>query len=297
MKNNLSLFKDNVFGFINKLIGGGKYAPGHFYSPAPSRNDYFGIKPEWQNFPLITPLSLPGIDLRLKNQVALIHKFGQSLQLLSFPSEALNGRHYYSNNVYFGLGDALVLSGFIAKLKPSKIIEIGSGFSTAVMVDAAKYFCLDINISCIEPYPDRLELLGLLDSNSVTLLKEKVQDIDLNIFKDLDENDILFIDSSHVSKFGSDVNHLIFNILPILKKGVVIHFHDIHFPFTYEQSFLERGFFWNESYILRAFLQFNEQFEIKWFSHYLTIYCADELQKCIPAYLQNGGGSIWLERV
>lgn len=300
LKSNLNFFKEISFGLINKIIGGGKYPPGHFYSPVPHLSDYKD-KIELSAFPGV-PEHLPGINLYLNEQTSLISEFGKILSSepqskLQFPAERCPDSHYYTSGKMYGVGDALVLAAFIGKYKPKTIIEVGSGMSTAAMVDAIKHFKTNTQIYCIEPYPDRLMQLDLLDYPALSLLKSKVQLVDLQLFRSLNENDILFIDSSHVSKFDSDVNHLIFNVLPILNKGVIIHFHDIHFPFSYEHTLLQRGYFWNESYILRAFLQYNSNFKIEWFSHFLTLYRTDELRKNIPDYLKNGGGSIWIKRV
>jgi hypothetical protein len=118
--------------------------------------------------------------------------------------------------------------------KPKEIIEIGSGHSSAIMLDTNE-ICFDnkINLTFIEPYPEERLMKILKDSDKIshTIINKKVQSIDLDTFLSLSENDILFVDSTHVSKVGSDVNFILFEVLPALKPGVLIHFHDIFYPF------------------------------------------------------------------
>ncbi len=182
-------------------------------------------------------------------------------------------------------------------LKPKNIIEIGSGFSSAAMLDInEKLFNNKINITFIEPYPDVLNSL-LKKTDKINLIKSKLQNIDLKLFKILKENDILFIDSTHVSKFNSDVNYIFFNLLPVLNKNVFIHFHDIFYPFEYPKSWLEIGLAWNEAYILRAFLQYNNAFKIIFFNNYLWNFYKSLVSKKIPLFSKNSGGAIWIKKI
>src|SRR5450756_1321944 len=132
------------------------------------------------------------------------------------------------------------------------------------MLDTVERFQDDgVRLTFIEPYPGRLRsLLRAEDAKSCTIVEKTVQNADLNLFTALEAGDILFIDSSHVSKAGSDVNYLLFEIFPRLKPGVWIHIHDIFSGFEYPDAWLKEGRAWNEDYIIRAFLQFNDSFEI-----------------------------------
>ena len=156
--------------------------------------------------------------------------------------------------------------------KPARIIEVGSGYSSAVMLDTNE-MCLGsrTNMTFIEPFPDRLKsLLKADDYKKCEILVSFVQDIKPVLFSTLEANDIPFIDSSHVSKIGSDVNFILFQVLPILKPGVLIHFHDVYYPFeSPEHWILEQKRFWNETYMLRAFLTYNSKFSIINFNSYL----------------------------
>lgn len=115
--------------------------------------------------------------------------------------------------------------------RPKKIIEVDCGFYSCLMIDVNNlFFESKISLSFIDPYPDLLlNLTNNEDDGKFRLIKSKLQDVPLSEFKSLSKNDILFLDSSHVSKFACDVNHYIFEILPILNKGVIIHIHDFFF--------------------------------------------------------------------
>jgi hypothetical protein len=185
----------------------------------------------------------------------------------------------------------------IRHYKPKRIIEVGSGFSSAVMLDTNEcFFGNEINLTFIDPYMDRLNML-LREPNRVTttLVATDVQEVPLSLFEALETNDILFIDSTHVAKTGSDVNYILFDILPRLNSGVIIHFHDVFYPFEYPEGWVLMGRNWNEDYALRAFLMYNDAFEIKLFSHYLHEHYPDAF-KAMPLCYKNWGGNLWLAK-
>ncbi|MGX3010067.1 hypothetical protein ACWIUD_00685 [Helicobacter sp. 23-1044] len=155
-----------------------------------------------------------------------------------------------------------------------------------------------ICITHIEPYPKVLsQLFSTHDFQTLNLHQKRLQEIPLSMFESLEANDILFIDSTHISKINSDVNKIFFEILLCLKKGVFVHFHDIFYPFTYPKDWLENKISWNETYILRAFLQYNENFEIAFFNTYLNYFYKDLFAKTLPLSQKNTGGSIWIKKV
>jgi hypothetical protein len=139
-------------------------------------------------------------------------------------------------------------------------------------------------------------LLTPADAKQITLLETPLQEVPLSTFEALEANDILFIDSTHVCKTGSDVNRLIFEILPRLQAGVYIHIHDMFYPFEYPKSWVLEGRAWNELYLVRAFLQNNDTFEIAAFNNYLTLMHRDWFQQHMPLCLKNTGGSLWLRK-
>jgi hypothetical protein len=160
-----------------------------------------------------------------------------------------------------------------------------------------KYLGHSVRFTFIEPSPGRLlELLDDQDNESVHLIPKFVQATPINTFTALDSNDVLFIDSSHVSKIGSDVNYIFFEVLPALKPGVMVHFHDVFWPFEYPKQWIMDGGALNEAYILRAFLQYNQAFRIMLFNSYLGYRFVPLLENLMPRFLRDTGGSLWLRK-
>ena len=173
------------------------------------------------------------------------------------------------------------------------------------MLDAYdRFFDGQGRFTFIDPHPERL--LGLLttaDKTRCQVLKQRVQEVSPAEFRALGENDILFVDSSHVSKLGSDVNYLFFDVLPVLNPGVLVHFHDIFWPFEYPAAWIEEGRAWNEAYLVRAFLQHNREYEVLLFPSYLERHEPDLLRTFLPLTLKRspqnpdvGGASLWLRK-
>jgi hypothetical protein len=131
----------------------------------------------------------------------------------------------------------------------------------------------------------------------VTLIEKRVQDVPLATFEALGENDVLFIDSSHVSKIGSDVNRLYFDVIPALAPGVLIHIHDVAGNLEYPRDWLEEGRAWNEQYLLRAFLMNNHAYRIELFSAWLWNQKHDVIRDRLPLCARGGGGQIWLRKL
>ena len=214
--------------------------------------------------------------------------------------ERTTGLRYYYANEWFNYSDAVCLYLMMRTLSPKRVTEVGSGFSSAAMLDISQHLGLDIDFTFIEPDSSRLELL-LRDSDwqRSTYIDKPVQSIDPTFFDTLASGDILFIDSSHVTKTGSDVNYLCFEVLPRLKSGVRVHFHDVFFPFEYPEQWVYEGWGWNEAYLLRAFLQFNTAFKIElWLSMLQKIDgpLMQSLAPTMPLLVDLEGQSIWLVR-
>jgi hypothetical protein len=270
------------------------FAPGGYYSPIPAMAD---IKKH--NFNADFPYEIPAIDLNTDEQMNLLNSFEKYYAELLFNDEKTEGLRYYYINGFYSYADAIFLYCMIRHLKPQKIIEVGSGFSSSVTLDTNEKFMRNaIDCVFIEPYPARLKsLLKNDDKTKITIHKKKLQEISLEVFSGLKENDILFIDSTHVSKFNSDVNYVIHTILPKLAKGVHIHFHDIFYPFEYPEAWLLAGRSWNEQYILRAFLEYNSKFKIVLFNTYLETIFREKLEKRFPLIFKDTGGSIWIKKI
>jgi predicted O-methyltransferase YrrM len=268
---------------------------GHYYSPVISIEDIKKRKNQiWKN---PEKEEIEGIDLKIIEQKELVLQLSKYYNDFPFESEKKNGLRYYMNNSYYAFLDGTILYLVIRHFRPKRIIEIGSGFSSMAMLDTNElFFNNQIELTFIEPFPERLQsLMKKADYEKCTIIESDVQLVSLDVFKKLQDGDILFIDSTHVSKTGSDVNYILFEILPILQKGVLIHFHDIFHHFEYPQEWVFRGINWNENYILKAFLMYNDKFEIKIFSDYLKKHHNLVFNE-MPLCLKYNGSSIWIQR-
>jgi len=269
------------------------FLPGHFYSPVVSWNEVKNRENLWSYSDRIE-----GINLNLEGQKQLVNGFLKYYDDIPWISEKKDNLRFYFQNPYYSYTDGIFLYFMIRHFRPQRIMEIGSGFSSALMVDTNKlFFSNTIKLTFIEPFPERLySLLGESDLPNVKVLEKKVEEIPLPEFEKLEKGDFLFVDSSHVSKTGSDVNHILFNILPRLKKGVIIHFHDIFYPFEYPKLWVYEGRNWNEIYLLRAFLMNNANYKIHLFSSLLHQNDSSIFEN-MPLCMENRGGSLWLEKI
>lgn len=266
---------------------------GHFYSPVV---DIDLIRQYESQIWKAPPLSnLIGIDLNTEQQLLLLKEFEKFYTEVPFPELPNEETRYYYQNSYYTYTDAIILYCFLRKFQPKRIIEVGSGFSSAAMLDSLDSLDATAELTFIEPYPERLySLLSGEDKSQNHIIEKPVQEVPLSVFKALQAKDILFIDSSHVVKTGSDLHFLLFEILPILEKGVLIHFHDIFYPFEYPKEWVFEGRNWNEDYFLRSFLMYNPHFKIKFFSRYLSAFYPDQFDN-MPLCKKNWGGNLWLE--
>lgn len=224
------------------------FEDGHFHSPIPSQDD----------LKKLTHFEYNGIDMKWDQQLDLLSKISIFYKDISFKEtvDKNDGSYYYLNR-YFSYSDAILTWCLTRYIKPNKIIEIGSGYSTKVFN------------TCIDFYKLKTDLLSIdviKNSEAENHLNLDVRSVDIESFASLKTNDILFIDTSHVSKAGSDLNYLLFKVLPSLNSGVVIHFHDIFRFFEYPKPWLDEKIYWNEQYLVRAFLMYNKNYEIIYFS-------------------------------
>ena len=243
---------------------------------------------------------MPGISLDAAGMRALWLKHLDFTRTCPFRSEP-NGRDRYRyGDGPFPEGDGLSLRMMLAECRPRRIIEVGSGFSTACMLDSAEHLGLDeLELTCIEPNAGRLRsLLRDGDMERITLVEQPVQEVDASLVDGLERNDILFIDSTHVLKTGSDVHFEFFHLLPRLKPGVVVHFHDVEYPFEYPDKWIfEDNHSWNEAYALRAFLMYNATFAVAYWNSFMWALFTPQMTAELPLRSWNPGGSIWLRRI
>ena len=271
------------------------YPAGHYYSPIVSVDDIRQREKEiWKN---AAADGIKGIELHTANQIGLAAQLSQYYSEVPFSKEKSGSLRYWFDNNYYSYTDGIVLYSMIRHFKPHRIIEVGSGYSSALMLDVNElFFDNRICLHFIEPYPERLySLMSEKDKHSATVLETAVQEVDLKLFSQLQAGDMLFIDSSHVSKCGSDVNFILFDILPTLNSGVLIHFHDVFYPFEYPKDWVFSGWNWNEDYLLKAFLMYNGAFSIRFFSNYLHV-LHKEVFKDMPMTYLNTGGNLWMQK-
>ena len=263
------------------------YPPGHFYSPVSSVADADRARSQRVGLEVSD-----AYDLRAGLQIEWANRLGPK-----WAEFRKSWRRYTPKNKYFGLSDGAVYYSMLTTLRPTRVVEVGSGFSSAIALDVCDKELPDLELTFIEPYPRRLSrLLDEGDHRTATIHRNAVQDVSLEIFDDLGEDDILFIDSTHVSKPGSDVNWLFFRVLPRLKPGVVVHVHDVFFPFEYPDQWLAERRSWNEAYLLRSFLSYNDAFQILFFNSWVWQKHPDLVRRYLPECAGDVPGSIWLRR-
>ena len=274
-----------------------------FYSPLPLITSLEKNVSRW-----FKPSSLCGINYDLKYMqeklAYLTSNYFSEYENLFFYNEI-------SKKIYgpgYPFLDSMLLYFMIRDIKPKNYIEIGSGVSTYICSLAAKenektgsY----LDITCIDPYPQE----NLYKIPKAKVFKDEIQNIDIDFFDQLHEGDILFIDSTHILKIDGDVPYLYLEIIPRLENGVIIHIHDIHFPYNipYPPQYYifgnKRPVFWNEAMLLQAFLSYNDSYKIIMSLPLLRYFCEDTLKEHISnyqaidqnhAYTHNG--SIWIEK-
>lgn len=270
--------------------------PIHYYEPLPDFREITAAAAARRRPP---PAMAVDIDAQLTLVTRLATAFGPELEALG-AAPAATGFDF--RNGYFEGLDAAVYYALIRDLKPARIIEIGSGFSTRIAAAAAGRNAQDgraAEIVCVEPYPQpRLSDARL----SVTLVQERVEHLSFDWFDALQPNDILFIDSSHTVKFGGDVCREFLEILPRVKPGVWIHVHDIFFPYDYPAEWLIRQrYAWTEQYLLEAFLAFNHDFATTCALRWLWCDHLEALRAAWPRAISeastHGPASFWMRRV
>ena len=267
--------------------------PGHFYSPIPSREEVAAALSRGGYGP-----PFPAIELNSGEQLALLREFAAYYPDLPFPEAPTAGRRFHLSNPSYGRYDAFVLYCMMRHIQPRRIVEVGCGFSSAAILDLNDaLFEGRLKLTFVDP--DLAQLRRLLlprDEGRLNLMERRVQDAPDSTFESLEAGDILFIDTSHVSKVGSDVNHLFFKVLPALKPGVYVHIHDVTGDLEYPRQWFEEGRAWNEVYLLRAFLMYNRAFKVVFSSALMFNQHHDFLEAHMPMCAAGGGGQIWLRK-
>ncbi len=269
--------------------------PGHFFSPLPSLDE---IRSEESRIFGEVPDKINAVDLNAIGQLELFQKLASYYEELPFHEAQSSNFRYYLDNAAYSYGDGIFSFCMLRHISPKRIIEVGSGYSSCLILDTNElFFDGAIQTIFIEPYPKLLmSLITEDDLSSIELVPERLQDVETSVFESLEPGDVLFIDSTHVSKIGSDVNHLFFEVLPRLQSGVFVHLHDIFYPFEYPKWWVYEGRGWNEAYLLRAFLQYNNQFRIVLMNTYMRKFHEGLIEAHMPLCLKQMGGSIWIQK-
>ena len=267
-----------------QMVQGGlgvSVVPSHFYFPVPSFKSLQG-----KNWDACRPCRT--LNLRLPEQIQRLRT-----DLLpfagewTFPEESTGDeREFHFNNGFFECVDAEVAHSFVRRYKPGRIIEIGSGNSTLLLAAALRRNMAEGfggELISIEPDPAPFLKQGI--PGVARLIEAPVQTVPLDLFRTLEANDILFIDSSHVVSMDSDVVHECLHILPELAPGVLVHFHDIFTPLDYPKKFVMTNLcFWGEQYLLEAFLSFNSAYQVLWSASAMQQFHSDVLRDAFPAW-------------
>lgn len=261
------------------------FPAGAFYSPVVNAVEVLS-EPEASRVWPPEVVDPPGIDLRGDAQLALL----EALAAYRFqPDPTSAGPQYDPANDQFPPHDAALLYAMVRHLRPRQMVEVGCGWSTTVTAAAIRDGALGTQLTCIEPYPrDFLREM----SHDMVLREEKVEHTPMAVFDELEAGDILFIDSSHVVKTGSDVAHQLLQVVPSLADGVVVHVHDIFIPEDYPQGWVRNGFNWNEQYLLQAYLIGNARAHVLAMNRWLARRHPEAVTAAFGA-MELHGSSVW----
>lgn len=276
--------KEKAKGAVHSLfvIGqrfGVDILPRHFYSEIPDMRE-LRSSTTWQ-----APRSMYGVKgAELDHQLEFVQGcIDESMRKLMVETEIYESACTENGAIGYGPLEAEFLFCFAARYRPQRIIQVGAGVSTSVLLHAARSSGYRSEITCIDPYPTEY-LRRVAANGQINLIAKRCQDVDVSMLADLGSGDLFFIDSTHTVKPGSEVNYLILEVLPRLRAGCTVHFHDIYFPYDYSSSLMETTFFWNETALLLAFLTGNPHYTILASLSMLHHAMPAELQKLMPNY-------------
>ena len=267
--------------------------PGHPYSPIPSAADR--ARAAATSGP--GRADVPGVDLADDAQWALLERLLENYDQTAQWLTSEGPERFDLDNTWFAGADAVLYALMLREIRPRRLIEVGCGYSSALALDVIEDFLDPVALTLIEPDAARLRTLLSPADLANRLREEPVQDVPLDVFTDLAEGDVLAIDSSHVLRAGSDVQYLLFEVIPALNPGVFVHVHDIFHPFEYPADWLASGTALNEAYAWRTLLQSNSHMRIALWNHYLIRFhrewFAAHMPLCLSAPFTTGG--LWVQ--
>lgn len=290
-------FCRRTFGFWQRL--GVHLTPVHYYYPVP---DTRKLKPElWSK-----ASEMVGVQLHDEEECSLLRSLSTSYgkEYNAFPRDRPDGGDgFFVNNGFFGPVDAEMYYSMVRSLKPKRMLEVGSGFSTMVgargvlanVREDPSYSCEHV---AIDPFPEGAPAKGL--PGLTRLVRSSAEEAGLQMYESLEKDDILFIDSSHVVRTGGEVSFLYLEAIPRLKPGVLVQVHDVFLPELYPRSqIVKDAYFWSEQYMIQAFLAFNESFEVLWAGNSMHLRHPDLLAGAFDSYdgERTRPLSLWMRRV
>ena len=276
------------------------FPDGHFYSPVVDPKDVLARQADiWPQDPIVL-----GVDWNGPHQTRVLSEFfPRHIRSYDYPERLEDTpqlTQFYTGNSQFSGLDARALFVLLREWRPKRMIEVGSGYSTLLSADVNRRFLGGaMELTCIEPSPRPFLVHGSGLVGVSRLIQERVDRVGLAPFLRLEAGDVLFIDSSHVAKTGSDVNFLIFEVLPRLAAGVRVHIHDIHLPHDYLKEWvITENRSWNEQYVVRALLMYSRAFKILFGCSYAFHRMRDLVAQALadPRGIAYSGGSLWIER-
>src|SRR3954469_10332608 len=271
---------------------GWHFQPNHFYWPL---NDVAFLR---DNPALWHDRGLPrDVDWDLDAQLAVARTVERYRpELADVPSDAGAGGvesvEYAWNNGAFGGADAVVYYGLVRELRPRRVVEVGSGWSSLLLARALARHDAPCDVTLVEPFPDERTFAGLPPGWDVH--RAILQHADLSLFERLGPGDICFYDGSHCARTAGDVNWFLFEVLPRLAPGVFVQVHDIFLPDDYHDAWIfDEGLSWNEQYVVQAFLMHNDAYRVHIANHMLY----RERPDAVAGLYGMDGGSLWLEKL
>ena len=273
-----------------------RFPVGHYYSPMyDARELQHDRALIWPS----KPRSTPDIEWREAEQVTLCTEvFAAQSPLNLRRTQSEDPTEYWADNDQYPALDAWVLSALLRHLRPARMIEVGSGFSSLVTARINREELEgQLEFTCIEPFPRPFLQAGVPGISSLRV--ERIQETPLELFEQLESGDVLFIDTSHTVKTGGDVPWIFGEVIPRLSLGVHIHIHDIFLPGDYPEPWVREGWGWNEIYLVRSFLSYNSAFEVIWGTQYMLQNHSEAILSAFPGqreYEDRAGAALWLRR-
>lgn len=280
-----------------QILPEGEYdvVPHNYYSPVPDLeqlpDDVFERRSD-----------LGGVDLQTEAAIARVEgELAPFIAEFDFPRDGPRqpGEFFLANQGYESV-DAELLYAMVRARKPRRLVELGSGFTTLLIAAACRRNAEDGSPTehvAYDPYP-RPHILGDPVPAPTRFEAVGANDVPLEVFEELEAGDVLFVDTTHTVKLGSDVNFIVLDVLPRLAPGVIVHFHDIFLPWEYPRVWFERlQYYWAEQYLLQAFLAFNADFEVLLPAQSLVRDYPERVGAVVPSFRPGvSPGALWLAR-